>query len=233
MKKSIAIIPARGGSKRIPRKNIKEFHGKPIIAYSIETALESGLFEEVMVSTDCEEIKRISKMYGAEVPFLRSEKNSNDFANTIDVVKEVLDCFSRIGRRFENICVFYPTSPLTQISHLQQGFEYLNKYDAVMPVTEFSYPVYRGLTMSKGIVNYKWIEYSMMRSQDLEKLYHDAGQWYWIKESSIKNNTMFPENTHGMILSPHLVQDIDTNDDWALAELKYLRINNESENLKF
>ena len=225
MSKALCIIPARGGSKRIPGKNIKDFLGKPIIAYSIETALNSGVFHEVMVSTDCEEIKKVSQSFGAAVPFLRSERASDDFASTLDVVKEVLDCYSRLELQFESICVLYPTAPLAQVNHLKKGFKLLDEYNAVMPVSEFSYPVLRALTLNHGVANYKWIEFSVSRSQDLQKLYHDAGQWYWLKETSIKNNTTFPEKTYGMILNPNEVQDIDTFDDWSLAELKYLRMN--------
>ena len=221
MSKALCIIPARGGSKRIPRKNIKEFHGKPIIAYSIDIALRSGLFKEVMVSTDCEEIKGVSLEYGAHVPFLRSQANSNDFASTLDVVKEVLRSYAQLGIQFDRICVLYATAPLTQIAHLKKGYSLLSEYDGVMPVTEFSYPVLRSLKMNNGIVNYNWKEYAQSRSQDLPILYHDAGQWYWVKKECIEQNTMFPEFTFGMVLNSNEVQDIDTLNDWFLAELKY------------
>ena len=166
----IAIIPARGGSKRIPRKNIKLFFDKPIIAYSIEAALESGLFDEVMVSTDDEEIAEIAIKYGAKVPFLRSEKNSDDNATTVDVILEVLNQYKSVFNiNYSLGCCIYPTSPLIQIDHLKEGYELLKSfnYDSVFPIVAFSYPVWRGLQINEdNLVSMEWPEYYNSRSQD-------------------------------------------------------------------
>jgi pseudaminic acid cytidylyltransferase len=218
--KTIAIIPARSGSKRIPGKNIRHFFGKPIIAYSIETALKSGLFDEVMVSTDSLEIVEVAKSYGAQVPFLRSAKNSDDYATTVDVVNEVIDAYKKNGKEFEILCVIYPTAPLISAKHLNEGFEALHKYDAAVPVCEFTYPVWRAFKVEGGNLTYHWPENEYKRSQDLEKLYHDAGQWYWIHTNKLKK-TLFPPNTAAILIDTMEVQDIDTEQDWLLAELKY------------
>lgn len=220
MARNLCIIPARGGSKRIPRKNIKEFLGKPIIAYSIEVALKSELFDEVMVSTDDEEIATVAQSLGAKTPFLRSEDNSNDHATTLDVVKEVLDAYTKLGEAFDNICIIYPTAPFVSTIKLKEGFEKLKSFNAAIPVTEFSYPVWRGFDLHDGQLTYHWSEYEKYRSQDLAKLFHDAGQWYWIKENSIKD-TLVPEKTAAVVLSTLEVQDIDTPDDWRIAEMKH------------
>lgn len=221
---NLAIIPARGGSERIPRKNIKDFLGKPIITYSIEAALTSGLFDEVMVSTDDEEIAEISKAGGANVPFFRSAQNSDNFATTISVLKEVHDTYrTKIGKTFDYICCIYPTAPLIRIQHLKTGFETLtyNKLASVFPVIEFSYPIWRGLIINElGRSKLVWPEHLNSRSQDLEKVYHDAGQWYWYNPDLIEGS-LFTENSGSIILLEQEVQDIDTLSDWILAELKF------------
>ncbi len=221
--KNLAIIPARGGSKRIPRKNIKDFLGKPIIAYSIEASMNSGLFDEVMVSTDDEEIKEISIKYGASVPYIRSAENSNDYASTIDVIKEVILSYKKIGKIFNYSCCIYPTAPLIQQHHLKEGFKMLcdKKFDTVFPVVPFGYPIWRGLEIDKNNkTKIIWSEFLNSRSQDLKKVYHDAGQWYWINSS--KNiETIFTENSGSIILSEEEVQDIDNLSDWKMAEIKY------------
>ena len=228
MDENIAIIPARGGSKRIPRKNIKNFLGKPIIAYSIEAALKSKLFNEVMVSTDDEEIAEISKSYGAKVPFLRSKENSDDFATTTDVVLEVLDQYKLRNREFKYACCIYPTAPLIKFQKLRDGFNKLKSenLNAVFPVVTFSYPIWRGLKLTKeGKCVMMWPENLNQRSQDLEKTYHDAGQWYWININKFKSDQkIFSDNTSCIILSETEVQDIDNLTDWKLAELKYALI---------
>lgn len=226
--RNLCIIPARGGSKRIPRKNIKYFLGKPIIAYSIETALSSQLFNEIMVSTDDEEIAEIAKNFGAKVPFLRSQKNSNDFATTLDVVKEVLAAYEDMNQSFDNICVLYPTAPFVTVSRLREGHTLLDINNACIPVTEFSYPVWRAFKFEKEQLTYQWPEYEKSRSQDLDKLYHDAGQWYWIKASCIKD-TLVPKNTAAVFLNHMEVQDIDTISDWKLAELKFQKMSLQQE----
>lgn len=220
MPKSLCIIPARGGSKRIPRKNIKPFLGKPIIAYSIETALKSKLFDTVMVSTDDQEISEVAQSYGAEVPFLRSEKASDDFATTINVVKEVLNTFKTEEVTFDNVCIIYPTAPFVTVEKLKEGVRKLKESHAVIPVTEFSFPVWRGFKLKNEQIAYHWPEHEKSRSQDLDPLYHDAGQWYMIKTDFIEDS-LVPKNTAAVHLSNLEVQDIDTVEDWRIAELKY------------
>jgi pseudaminic acid cytidylyltransferase len=225
---NLAIIPARGGSKRIPRKNIKDFLGKPIIAYSIEAAVNSGLFNEVMVSTDDAEIAAIAKQYGATVPFIRSVENSNDFAATVDVLKEVeLNYQQEQNRIFDHICCIYPTAPLIKQAQLTEGIKLLiqDNLDVVFPIVEFSYPIWRGVEIFEGKTKMVWPEYINSRSQDLKKVYHDAGQWYWYRPDKI-TYTLFTKNTASVILKEEEVQDIDTLTDWSLAEIKYRYMQN-------
>ena len=220
---TLAIIPARGGSKRIQRKNCKDFLGKPIIAYSIQVALNSNLFDEVMVSTDDEEIAAIAKKYGAKVPFMRSEKNSDDFAGTMDVINEVLDTYKEKNILFKHVCCIYPTAPLVESKHLKEGFEKLKrkKLKSVFPIVAFSYPVWRGLEIdTNGNTKMIWPENLNKRSQDLKQVYHDAGQWYWLNPNKI-SDSLFTDNTESIILTEDEVQDIDTLTDWILAEMKY------------
>jgi pseudaminic acid cytidylyltransferase len=227
MSNTLCIIPARGGSKRIPKKNVKEFHGKPIIAYSIETALESGLFKEVMVSTDCEEIKKISQMYGAEVPFLRSETNSNDFATTVDVVNEVLATYRKEGQSYDEICVLYPCAPFVSAADLINAKHLLDQYDCVIPVVRFDFPPFRSFEISESELRYKWPEFEKSRSQDLEELFHDAGQWYFFRNEEQYHESLVKRSTSPFILESNKVQDIDTITDWKLAELKFQMLNEE------
>lgn len=225
---NLCIIPARGGSKRIPRKNIKDFLGKPIIAYSIHTALQSRLFDEVMVSTDDEEIAEIAIEYGAKVPFTRSNNNSNDFATTVDVLKEVEQEYIKLNKEFDFICCIYPTAPLTRTEDLINGYEQIvkMKYFSVFPVVSYGYPVWRGIRFDKaGKTQLVWEEYKNARSQDLEPVYHDAGQWYWYNPNKILD-TLFTENSSSIILSEENVQDIDCLTDWKLAEMKYELLQN-------
>lgn len=223
--KSIAIIPARGGSKRIPRKNIKDFLGKPIIAYSIETALKSKLFDVVMVSTDDEEIAEIAKNYGAEVPFMRSADTSNDFATTADVINEVLSRYQKKGTLFDIVACIYATAPFITIDNLKKGLEAImvGGLDSAFTCVAFSYPVQRGLVFGdNGFIRMKWPEYKKSRSQDLEKFYHDAGQFYISKVDAFhENNSFWGTRTSAIILEELMVQDLDTLTDWVLAEMKY------------
>jgi len=223
--KNICIIPARGGSKRIPRKNIKNFLGKPIITYSIEQALKSGLFEEVMVSTDDSEIANIALKYGAKVPFLRTEKNSNDFATTAEVLIEVIHKYSENGVDFENICCCYPTAPFVNTTRLIEGFELLNKeqVDSVLPICGFDYTIWRSLKENEnGYLSFNWEEFEDSRSQDLPQAFHDAGQWYWIKTKSLMTQKkIITPYTRGLLLDSLEVQDIDNIHDWEIAEIKY------------
>lgn len=224
MNKNLCIIPARGGSKRIPRKNIKHFRGKPIIAYSIEAALNSGLFTSVMVSTDDKEIAEIGKIYGAEVPFLRSVKTSDDFATTVDVLLEVLESYKELGAEFDKMCCIYPTAPFVTEAKLRQAFEKLSSenLDAVFPVVQFSYPITRALKMQGNKLQFFFPEFKNSRSQDLEKAFHDAGQFYFINSRTFVNtHAIITDNTGGITISEMEAQDIDTETDWKLAELKY------------
>ncbi|MBN2572862.1 MAG: pseudaminic acid cytidylyltransferase [Ignavibacteriales bacterium] len=223
--KNIAIIPARGGSKRIPRKNIKDFLGKPIIAYSIEAALGSEIFDEVMVSTDDTEIAEIAKKYGASVPFFRSIENSNDYATTSLVLIEVLNQYQKINRNFDYLCCIYPTALFVNKCKIQEAFKIMleKESDSIIPVVKFSYPVQRSFRLNKnGILEYIWTENIAKRSQDLEPIYHDAGQFYWCKvKSFLKDKTVITKNNFPFILEQTEVQDIDTEEDWKIAELKY------------
>ena len=222
--KTLAIIPARGGSKRIPRKNIKDFLGKPIISYSIEAAFKSQLFDEVMVSTDDDEIAAVAMQYGAKVPFMRSNETANDFATTVDVLNEVISEYKkRFNINFEYACCIYATAPLIQPNHLRKGFNLLidNNYSSVYPIVLFEYPIWRGLRVNKsGRTEMLWNEFVNSRSQDLEPIYHDAGQWYWFKTIEIRDS-LFTGNSASIILNELDVQDIDNLTDWKLAELKY------------
>lgn len=224
MSRAIAIITARGGSKRIPKKNIKEFCGKPIIAYSIKAALESGVFDEVMVSTDSEEIAEIAREYGAKVPFMRSEKTSDDFATTAQVLMEVLTEYEKRGNTFDYMSCIYPTAPFVTGEKLRTALEGIKQQGAIMamPVVAFSYPPQRGYIINDGIMNMKWKENFSKRSQDLEKMYHDSGQFYVFKvDEYIKRKGIIYEDIVPIIVDELEVQDIDNDMDWKLAEIKY------------
>jgi N-acylneuraminate cytidylyltransferase len=220
---NLAIIPARGGSKRIPRKNVKDFLGKPIIAYSIEAAFESELFDEVMVSTDDEEIAEMAKEYGAQLPFMRSAENADDFATTVDVLLEVIQVYKRNDKAFENICCLYPTAPFVKARDLKQGYNLLGNADSSLPVVEFDFPVQRAFRKDEEQnIRYAWPENETTRSQDLEPHFHDAGQWYWIKTSKLlKEKSLITSRCKYIEKSRMRVQDIDTLEDWKLAEMKY------------
>lgn len=221
---NIAIITARGGSKRIPNKNIKEFCGRPIIEYSIEAALKSEIFNEVMVSTDSDKIAEIAMAAGAKVPFRRNEKTSNDYATTADVIIEVIDSYEKLGRNFINIACLYPTAPFVTSKKLQEGMKLLQEKKAgmVMPVVRYSFPPQRGMIQKDGFLEYRWPENRNTRSQDLEQIYHDCGQFYFYdKETFVKLKGQFVDNIVPMVMSESEVQDIDTIDDWIMAELKY------------
>ncbi len=220
----IAIIPARGGSKRIPRKNIKEFCGKPILAYSIEAALKTKLFDEVMVSTDDAEIAEIAKKYGATVPFLRSDETSNDFAILKDVLNEVLSEYQKIGKAFDEVCCILPTAPLIESNDILQSHDILIKEScvSVIPVVKYSYTIFRSLKIENGKLVMNWPENYSKRSQDLPEAYHDAGLFYWYNKKYFEEeNPGFGENACPYILDEEKVQDIDTVDDWKMAEIKY------------
>lgn len=228
---SIAIITARGGSKRIPKKNIKKFCGRPIIEYSIQTALESGIFDEVMVSTDDEEIADIAIRCGAKVPFMRSQQTSNDFATTADVISEVLNEYEVRGKSFDIACCIYPTAPFITSFKLVQAMKILKETDAdtVLPLAAFSYPPQRGFIVKGSNAEMKYPEYMDSRSQDLEKIYHDCGQFYCFKIESFQKTGKIMCGKISPIIIPELeMQDIDTLEDWKLAELKFMLMKQES-----
>ena len=219
--KRIAIITARGGSKRIPKKNIKDFCGKPIIAYSIEAALDSGLFDEVMVSTDSEEIAEVARKYGANVPFMRSAKTSDDYATTRDVLEEVLKEYQKRGMEFDQMACLYPTAPFITAKKLQDAIARLedDNVESVQPVVAFSFPPLRSHVVHDGLLVMKWPEYEKARSQDLEILYHDCGQFYVSKVSAFWTNERL--RIAPIFVSELEVQDIDNETDWKLAEIKF------------
>lgn len=226
---NLAIIPARGGSKRIPRKNIKDFLGKPIIAYSIETALKSGLFEEVMVSTEDEEIAETAIKYGAKVPFMRSSKNADDHATTRDVLLEVVHKYKELGKEFDYICCIYATAPLIRQSRLREAYTLVSETEAdiVLPIVKFSFPVQRAFKCVGSRVSFVEPQYENTRSQDLEPRYHDSGSFYWHKKDVFQSEREFIRC--GVELTDLEVQDIDNMDDWKLAELKYQLIMNKED----
>ncbi|MFT6245439.1 MAG: N-acylneuraminate cytidylyltransferase [Salibacteraceae bacterium] len=221
--KNICIIPARGGSKRIPRKNIKLFLGKPIIAYSIESAIKSNLFEKVIVSTDDNEIAEISKEFGAEVPFLRSISNADDHATLNDVLVEVKTQLKGQGEYFDNYCVLLPTAPLISAELLKSGFDFLirSKFDSIRPIVRFNYPIQRAQTLKDGRVSFMYQEFANTRSQDLEPAFHDAGMFYFVRELA----PLSSGKKGGFEIEAKFAQDIDTLEDWEMAEIKFQIIN--------
>ncbi len=219
--KNLAIIPARGGSKRIPRKNVKSFLGKPIILYSIEAVLATGLFDEVMVSTDDAEIADVARHYGAEVPFMRSADTANDFATTADVLKEVLGKYKALGKEFDCFCCCYATAPMVQSDDIIKAYNRLisSNFTVLYPVVQFSYPIWRCLDMTEdGALKRHWQEYENSRSQDLPKEYHDTGTFYWYKTKEWMSGNIV---VGGIEVDETAIQDIDTETDWKLAEMKY------------
>uniref|UniRef100_UPI00404964CF pseudaminic acid cytidylyltransferase n=1 Tax=Flavobacterium sp. TaxID=239 RepID=UPI00404964CF len=226
---NIAIIPARGGSKRIPRKNIRDFLGKPIISYSIETAIQSGLFKEVMVSTDDEEISNVALQYGANIPFFRSSENSNDFSTTFDVIEEVINSYNKIGDTFDNICCIYPCAPFCSISNLKETYALLTDrgFDTVFPVVQYSTPIQRALSVMNDKVSIINSNFQNFRSQDLVPSFFDAGQFYWINNDVVFNQKiMFTDNSGCITIDELNAHDIDNEIDWKIAELKYRFLNN-------
>ena len=220
----VAIIPARGGSKRIPRKNIKLFHGKPLIAYSIETAIKSNLFDKVIVSTDDEEIAQISKKYGATVPFLRPKKLSDDFTGTGAVVNHTLEYLKSVGENYDFVCTIYATAPFLDEKYLIEGFEKLKNSNAknAFSCTSMPFPIQRTFKITQNErCEMFWSENFMKRSQDLEEAYQDAGQFYWTNLNIKSDEITFGKDSIPIILPRYLVQDIDTLEDWQRAEFMY------------
>ena len=230
-KNAIAIIPARGGSKRIPKKNIKDFFGKPLIAYSIEVALASNLFEKVVVTTDDENIATIAKEYGAVVPFIRPSELSDDFTGTSDVVNHAIEYLENKGEKYDFVCTIYATAPLLQKEYLIGGYKKLKESDAInaFSATSMPFPIQRTFKLNNDDRCEMFTpEHYMTRSQDLEEAYQDAGQFYWEKRFETSTEIMFGKDSIPVILPRHLVQDIDTIEDWERAEYMYQILNKNS-----
>lgn len=229
---NIAIITARGGSKRIPKKNIKEFMGKPMIAYAIEAALNSEVFDEIMVSTDCSEIAEISKKYGASVPFLRSEKTSGDFATTYDVLEEVMFEYNKSNKEFDTLCCLYPCVPFLKAESLTNAYQKMQEKgaNAILPVCKYPVPIEWALKIDGDYIEPNNREALNIRSQDLIPKYFDAGMFYFCKtELMFKYKCLVPDKTLGFIIDESQCQDIDTQEDWKMAEMKY-KLKNMKEN---
>lgn len=222
---NIAIIPARGGSKRIPRKNIKEFHGKPMIAYSIEAAVNSQCFDKIIVSTDDAEIAEVAIKHGAEVPFIRPDNISDDYATTLDVIKHAIEFTESQGWAIKNVCCIYATAPFLIPEFIQKGLDELTsaKIDYAFSATSFPFPIQRALKLSdEQRVEMFQPEHLNTRSQDLDEAYHDAGQFYWgTKSAFLQRKPFFSPQSKAVLLPRKRVQDIDTNEDWELAEALY------------
>lgn len=221
----LAVIPARGGSKRIPRKNIKDFCGKPIIAWSIETAIKSGCFDRVIVSTDDEKIAAVAREWGAEVPFVRPKELSDDYVGTTAVVRHAIEWFTDQGVVFEYVCCIYATAPFIIEKDIQQGFEILKNSGSyyTFTVTSYPFPIQRAVKITNnGRLEMFQPEHCTTRSQDLEEAYHDAGQFYWgISEAWVEEQPLFSLQAAPIILPRHRVQDIDTFEDWVRAEFMF------------
>jgi len=218
----VAIIPARGGSKRIPGKNIRNFAGKPIISYSIEAAEETGIFDRIIVSTDSEEIAQVAREYGAETPFIRPAEIADDYTGTDEVVLHALSWLKSSGCDFDYVCCIYPTAPLIRAEFIEKGFRLLKETGAAtaFSVTTFSYPVFRSLrTNDAGRMEMIWPENYKKRSQDLPEAYHDAGQFYWADVPEYTEGKGFlSKDSVPVILPRYFVQDIDNEEDFKLAE---------------
>lgn len=221
----LCVIPARGGSKRIPRKNIRAFAGRPIMAWSIRAALESGVFDRVMVSTDDEEIAAVARAHGAEVPFMRPGELADDHTGTHAVAKQAIQWHGEQGMAVEAACCLYATAPFVQARALREGLDKLMASNKafVFSVTRYAFPIQRALRLNaRGEVEALYPEYRNTRSQDLEPAYHDAGQFYWGRAQAFLSDTvLFSDASLPLILPQHLVQDIDTEEDWRRAELMF------------
>lgn len=227
---NLCIIPARGGSKRIPRKNIKEFCGKPIITYSIEAAISSGLFSDVVVSTDNIEIAEVASEWGASVPFIRPPELSDDFTGTTPVIAHAIEKLQELGKAYDTVCCIYATAPFVNAENLRLGYEKLLNSDKkfAFSVCAFDAPVFRSFELlDDKSVQMFWPENFSKRSQDLSKAYFDAAQFYFGKpEAFLENLQLFAPHSIGIELPRHIVQDIDTPEDWMRAEYMYQAIQN-------
>ena len=232
---NLAIIPARGGSKRIARKNIRSFAGRPILAWSIAVAFESGLFNEVMVSTEDPEIAEIAREAGASVPFMRSAKSADDHTPIADVLHEVADQYAKNGQHFSKICCLFATAPMMQSSDLRDGLALLEggAFEVVLPVARFAYPIQRSLVrLADGRTTLLNPEHANTRSQDLPEAYHDAGQWVWVRSEYLATRRpLLGSETGSLVIDPNRVADIDTEDDWQCAQWKFERLQEEKSSL--
>lgn len=229
--KKVAIIPARGGSKRIPNKNIKVFAGQPIISYSINAAKDSKLFDRIILSTDSKEIAEIGKSYGAEVPFMRPSELADDYTGTVDVLIHALNWLNVHDKFYNYFCCIYATAPFVNKVYINKAFDILreNKAVSAFPVTSFPYPIFRALKIdTNNRVKMFWPEHLHSRSNDLSEAYHDAGQFYWCDtEKFLKEEIVFSSDSVPVILPRYLVQDIDTPEDWETAEKLFLTLKNQ------
>jgi N-acylneuraminate cytidylyltransferase len=222
--KKLCIIPARGGSKRIPRKNIKDFNGAPIITYPLSVALAPGLFDEVCVSTDDEEIRALAGSYAGVSTHLRSPLTSHDHSPIVDVVKEVLASYRAVGKEFDYCCCVFATSVLLDQDMLEESLRLMVEHqcDSVFPVVEYPHPVQRRLKNSAGLISFAQPEFRLTRTQDLEPYYYDAGLFYWFSTATfLEKGDILTDRTRFFPVSSSRIQDIDTPEDWALAEFKY------------
>lgn len=221
----VAVIPARGGSKRIPRKNIKNFCGRPIISYSIQAAKNSDLFDRIIVSTDDEEIAEISRVHGGETPFLRPKELSDDYTGTSAVIRHTLTWLKDQGEHVSHVCCIYATAPFVQPRYLEEGYRLLIKSEKsfAFSVTSFPFPIQRAVRIREdGALEAIYPEHVNARSQDLEEAFHDAGQFYWgTAKAFLSDEVLFSPVSMPVILPRYLVQDIDTPEDWRRAELMY------------
>jgi N-acylneuraminate cytidylyltransferase len=222
---NLAIIPARGGSKRILRKNTRKFCGQPIIGYSIQKAIESQLFDRIIVSTDCEQIADVARQFGSEVPFIRPAELANDHAGTMDVVRHAIDFGQKNWGQIDNVCCIYATAPLMSINDLKTGRSLLEddaNLEFAFSVTTFASPIFRALQIKAGQTQMFWPEYLNTRSQDLEEAYHDAAQFYWGRSEAFqKHNHLYTARSAPVVLPRFRVVDIDTPEDWVQAEMLY------------
>jgi pseudaminic acid cytidylyltransferase len=219
----IAVIPARGGSKRIPRKNIKEFFGKPMLAWSIEAAISSNLFDQIIVSTDDQEIAKVAESLGANVPFIRPGKISDDFATTTDVIGHAVEWMIEENYSVEAVCCIYATAPFMRFSDLQESYKIFNSgnWEYVFTATDFAAPIFRSFKKNQenGLEMF-YPQFFDTRSQDLPEAFHDAGQFYWGKPSAwLDGKRIFDQHSTPLMIPRYRVQDIDTDEDWIRAEL--------------
>lgn len=220
--KKIAIITARGGSKRIPKKNIKNFMGKPMLAYAIDAAQKSGIFDEIMVSTDSQEIAEVARNFGASVPFFRSDKTSDDFATTFDVIDEVICEYKKRSEEFDIVCCIYPCVPFLKGDTLKEAYLKMDGFDGVVPVAKYPVPIEWAMKIENGALIPNDREAQNMRSQDIIPKYYDAGMFYFCKvEKMYEYNSLVAKNTAAFVMDESEMQDIDTPEDWKMAELKY------------